>query len=142
MHCGHCGDTTVEVRPCHIHTTDAAVANIVGDVYLCRPCATNLKARCQGGSVFITWAGFPCDECQTVAAFDGDIPGCPDGIVCEDCTPTTAGDWAGFMPNDELKLRGSWLCETCYDRNHHGHPQKQLQPILDRLARIQPRTDS
>jgi hypothetical protein len=29
-----------------------------------------------------------------------------------------------------------WLCESCFDERHSGHKQKQLQPILDRLARI------
>jgi hypothetical protein len=130
MHCGICGNTEVEVRPCYISKYDQDACQVTGDAYLCSACATSLQGDCID-SVFITWAGFPCDECSTPSAFDGVIDGMPAGIVCGDCT-------SSLDPNAQFgdSARGLWLCEPCFDKGHLGHQQKPLQPILDRLARL------
>jgi len=137
MHCGICGDTTSEVRPTSIGSRDldrlAAGLKIFasgGDVYLCQKCVNRINPFCRD-SYLITWIGFPCDGCSQMAAFDGDIGGLPDGVVCADCD----------NPLDEnVKFgdsnRGLWLCEPCFDAEHLGHKQMQLQPILDRLSKL------
>jgi|6_EtaG_2_1085325.scaffolds.fasta_scaffold64949_3 protein-arginine kinase activator protein McsA len=127
MHCGICANTTVEVRPCHISKGEDAPP-IDGDVYLCERCANVWAAKCPDkDSTFITWVGLSCDECGTPSAFDGDVRGMPTGIVCEECS---------VFGLDYEEDRGKWLCVSCYETNHYGHRQKQLQPILDRLANL------
>lgn len=134
MHCGFCGDTTVEVRPCHISASDREQnVPMTGDVYLCQLCATNLAVRCVH-SVFVTWVGIACDECGTPSAFDGDIANYPEGIVCDECLPPIKVEVSYF--DDDPLNRGVWLCIDCYEKNHYGHRQKQLQPLLDRLANL------
>lgn len=141
MHCGLCGDTTVEVRPINIGKLD--IKNIIdglnrdlekGDYYACRKCADQLAPYCHD-SFLICWTGFPCDECSRMSAFNGPIDDIPEGIVCDECSPpldtSNVYTWA-----DELKERGLWLCYECYDARHYGHRQKQLQPILDQLANL------
>lgn len=141
MHCGLCGDTTVEVRPINIGQQD--IKNIIdglnkdyakGDYFSCRKCADELALYCHD-SFLICWTGFPCDECSQLSAFNGDIDDMPEGIVCDECAPpsdsSNAYTWA-----DELRERGLWLCYDCYDARHYGHRQKQLQPILDQLANL------
>ena len=126
MHCGICGSTVVEVRPCYISRNDDEWSPIHGDIYLCQKCAEGLALQCTD-SVFVTWVGFPCDECSQTAAFDGDIDDYPIGLVCDDCLPVL-----GQAESE----RGVWVCEPCWDARHHGHHQRQLQPILDRLSRL------
>lgn len=127
MHCANCGSQASEVRPCAIDAKDNLA--ITGDAYVCRTCARALNDKCKYSN-FMTWVGMPCDRCSTPTAFDGPIPGMPEGIVCDQCegVPGLHDDLVGGN-------RGVWLCEPCYEREHHGHKQKQLQPILDRLAR-------
>lgn len=124
MHCGNCGNTPVEVRPCHIEGHADTVLR--GDLWVCLACARALFPRSFRGSSFTPWLGFPCDGCKTQAAFDGPIPGMPEGIVCDQCNPSSS------LESD----RGTWLCIDCYEKNHFGHRQKELQPILERLSRL------
>ena len=127
MHCASCGDRTAEVRPCHVDTKDKL--KIEGDAFVCLKCATRLSAKCKYSN-FMTWVGMNCDRCSAPTAFDGPIPGMEEGIVCDQCSapPGTENE---FVDGD----RGVWLCESCFELGHHGHRQKQLQPLLDRLAR-------
>lgn len=129
MHCGNCGSTSAEVRPCHIEGHRDSVLS--GDVWLCRVCANQLFRLAFKGSSFVTWLGFPCDTCKKQAAFDGSVPGLPEGIVCDQCSRPCYGP---DEPDDAG--RGVWLCVDCYDTGHYGHRQKQLQPILERLSKI------
>lgn len=120
MHCGHCGNTSVEVRPCYIECGSDVTPR--GDAWVCQTCASELVKYSLNRSDFSTWLGVRCDECGVNAAFDGPIEGMPEGIVCDQCGPITE--------------RGIWLCISCYERTHYGHRQKQLQPILERLSRL------
>ena len=130
MHCFNCGTTTAEVRPCFIDVKDK-ITNATGDfdAFVCFACAKKLHAKCKYSN-FMTWLGMPCDRCSTPTAFDGPIPGMPEGVVCDQCEGIPG-------LHDELAAgnRGLWLCEPCFEKDHTGHRQKQLQPILDRLAR-------
>ena len=125
MHCGGCGDRTVEVRPCYVDQSDKQ--RLVGDAFVCMKCAQELSAKCKYSN-FMTWLGMACDRCSAPTAFDGPIPGLIEGIVCDQCD---LSDDVAVLQDD----RGVWLCEPCFELEHHGHRQKQLQPILDRLAR-------
>lgn len=128
MHCGNCGDTSSEVRPCHIRPPSdkkkAKNVKLSGDAWICQACAKTLIPSCSDLSDFTTWSGHPCDECRQMAAFDGLIPPMPEGIVCDQCNSPVTPE------------RGTWLCEHCYDKHHFGHRQKELQPVLDRLSRL------
>lgn len=137
MHCCVCIDTSVEVRPVLIGDHDVAVLfnelNVIvtsGDMYTCEECANKLAAVCRD-SVFTTWVGFPCDECSQLAAFNDPIDGLPTGLVCDKCNGYQ-GENSFYVDTD----RGVWLCEPCFDKDHHDHPQRQLQSILDRLAKL------
>jgi hypothetical protein len=128
MHCGSCGSRTVEVRPSYVDSKDNQA--LIGDAFICMACATQLAPKCKYSN-FVTWVGMPCDRCSTPTAFDGQIPGLVEGIVCDQCKSAP-------ILNDDLDVsghRGTWLCEPCFELEHHGHRQRQLQPILDRLAR-------
>jgi hypothetical protein len=127
MHCGHCGNTSVEVRPCYVGTD-------YGDCYLCQSCVVVL-APLNGDPGFISWLGWPCDECGTQAAFDLPISGLPDGIVCDECVHENHQVYSWLSDRSD-ETRGVWLCEDCYYKNHSGHKQKELIPILDRLAQL------
>jgi hypothetical protein len=137
MHCGICGNTTVEVRPADIGekdldrlAKDLKVFASKGDIYLCQKCVNRINPFCRD-SYLITWTGFPCDDCSQLAAFDGDIDDLPTGIVCADCV-SHLDENARFGDS----TRGMWLCEPCFDARHLGHKQMQLQPILDRLSKL------
>lgn len=125
MHCGFCGDLNAEVRPCFIHRQEELP--LAGDCFLCKVCAQRLAIESKANSVFATWIGISCDRCGRVSAFDGDIDGLPTGIVCDQCGPPDL---------DSDTAKGVWLCEDCFETAHAGHRQRQLQPILDRLAKI------
>jgi hypothetical protein len=127
VHCANCGDQTSEVRPCYFNSLDLLA--LEGDAYVCLACAKQLHAKSKYSN-FITWIGLPCDRCSIPAAFDGPIPGLVEGVVCDQCEGIT-----GLHDDLVGGNRGLWLCEPCFDQYHHGHKQKQLQPILDRLAR-------
>lgn len=145
MHCGLCGNMQAEVRPINIgaqdikHIIDGLNKDVIkGDYYSCRKCADELALYCQD-SFLICWTGFPCDECSQMSAFNGPIDDMPEGIVCDECTPSLPADadsYKRFTWSDEISDRGLWLCEHCYDARHYGHRQKQLQPILDQLANL------
>lgn len=124
MHCGNCGNTTVEVRPCHIEGhRDTAMR---GDLWVCHECAKSLFRFAFRGSDFTTWLGYPCDSCKRQSAFDGAVAGMPEGIVCDQCS----------VPELLAPDRGMWLCIDCYEKDHFGHRQKELQPILERLSKL------
>lgn len=137
MHCGICANMTVEVRPCNIgaHDVDPLAADLKifttkGDIYLCQACVKRISPFCRD-SFLITWVGFPCDQCSQLAAFDGDIDDLPTGVVCDDCVSAVDLDAASSD-----YTRGLWLCEPCFDAQHLGHKQRQLQPLLDRLSKL------
>lgn len=133
MHCGNCGDTSSEVRPCHIKAQPDI--KLQGDAWICYGCAQKLIPACFKESDFTPWSGHPCDSCRKWAAFDGAIPGMPIGVVCAQCpSPERVG--RNWVRRAEREDRGTWLCEPCYEKGHFGHKQKELQPILDRLSRL------
>lgn len=120
MHCGLCGDQTSEVRPCRLDVDDKLA--MTGDTWMCHACYKLWSPKCKYSN-FITWAGHPCDHCGTQTSFAGPVSGMPEGVVCEQCQlPECAPG------------RGVWLCEECFERDHHGHKQQELIPLLDRLA--------
>ena len=137
MHCGLCGGTDVEVRPCYIepgaYSGDSPYELLSGDVMLCQRCATGLAVHtvksdsirhARENCSFVTWRGLACATCGTPAGFAGPIPGLPEGVICDECNATDV--WGGPA--------GTWVCNPCFDQHHAGHRQRTAVPLLDLLA--------